>query len=668
MRITLVTSPHLDHSALHRADRHKQFPKWLALAQNFVPMGLLSLAGQVARKATVAILDVNKGINVGSLPMSSRFYDDTAAWLLGSAPDLIGFMTEADSYHHIVRLASAIKSQARNMPVLIGGPHASAVHYETISTLPQIDYVIRGEGEPAFEALVTALQDGTDLSGVGNLTFRQSNGEVLVNPELPLISDLDLLPWPDLSRIDLQPEDVIYLEVGRGCPFRCNFCFTAPYWKRKHRIKSAERLIQEITYARDSFGRRDFNFTHDLLTTDRRWVIDFCKKASSMELGVTWTCSSRTDTLDEEQIFWMHQAGCRDIYFGVEAGTPEMQRLIDKNLDLGQARNIIKTATTTGIGATVGFIAGLPHESAKTLSGTLREAFYYLSLPQTTVHVFGFSPYKGSAHFETIKEGLVLDERFADFPLPQAEHTQNVSLMRKHPDIFARYATLLTFEGLPEGIVRASEEFFPIVNALRSLMLRLWAAGLEPLDLLLQWRQWISANNEVAETPRGRLQGTIEQFLDFLDSGTASIPADNITAEVLRWERAKNALRCGLTNSPESIPFERDSASSHVVANPSIILDAFSTAPEFAESAPATRPSTFAFYTDIKGNPAIARIGDLACTLIKLLRAPMERGQICEALRQAAVEVGAVTDERLICAAIGELEQLHLLLRCRVVA
>jgi radical SAM superfamily enzyme YgiQ (UPF0313 family) len=637
MRVSLVTSPHLDHSVFHRRESGVRPNGRTRFAQCFAPMGLLSLAGQIEPVAPSVIADVNKAINSQRLPMSPSFYDATAEWLLEADPDLVGIMTEADSYHHVVRIAQALKARRRSVLTVLGGPHASAVHRETLELFAGVDYIVRGEGEIAFEQLVRALGGGGDVSGVGNLTYRSGGRDIATNAELPLIADLDTLPWPDVARIDLAPEDIVYLEVGRGCPFRCNFCFTAPYWKRKHRIKSAERVIAELVYFRDRYGRTDFNFTHDLLTTDRRWVLDFCRKAVARRLGVTWTCSSRTDTIDQEQIEWMRKAGCRDIYFGVEAGTAEMQAKIDKHLDLVQSRAIVRAAVDEGIGATVGFIAGLPGESAVTLRGTLGEAFHYLSLNGTTVHLFGFSPYKGSSQFPQIDSELVLDDRFIDFPLSDAVHTENAVLMREHMDVFARYGRLRTFDGLPEEIVRTAEEFFPIVNALRPLMLHLVERGLDPFETLLAWSRWIGdANARAGHAASGMYAGTIDQFIAFLTSYLPATPHwDGVVVEMLRWEKTKNVLRTHTLAArlPQALAVADSIA---LTRNPTLLMERFRYARSFVPDAGADVADSFGFYLHADGSSAIVALGELAALILEVAREPIAEDDIAFALEAFA--------------------------------
>jgi tRNA A37 methylthiotransferase MiaB len=583
-------------------------------------MGLISLAGAAESDAEINIADINKAINSGLLPMSSQFYDAAAEWLISYGSDMIGFMTEADSYHHLLRICQMIKARQPRIMTLLGGVHATAAHYETLRDFRAVDFIIKGEGENAFRYFIQTLKMSGDLSRVGNLAYRDGE-KVISTIGLPLIESLDTLPFPDFSRIELEPQDVIYVEIGRGCPFKCNFCFTAPYWQRKHRIKSPARIMRELTYFKNTYARTDFNFTHDLFTTDRRWVIDFCQQLDESGLDVTWTCSSRTDTLDEEQIYWMQRAGCRDIYFGVETGTDEMQAKIDKNLNLDEAERIIRKSTESGIGATVGFIAGLPGESDFTLRGTLKRAFYFLGLPGATVHLFGFNPYRGSPHFERIKSNLVFDDHFVDFPLSDQMHAENCQLMSSHFEIFSRYSRMASYEGLDVGVIRAADEFFPIINALRSLMLKLAARGVDPLNLLVAWTGWIELKNRERRSPSARLyQGSIADFIDFLShylEGQGAL--DEVTEEIIRWEQLKDIFR-----SPASpLPSRRPPATQSEVilfTNPSVHTAHFKHTNMFLPDTEARRPGTFAFYAHSDGTPAIVRLEPMSLLILDLAK------------------------------------------------
>jgi radical SAM superfamily enzyme YgiQ (UPF0313 family) len=643
MRVSLVTSPHLDHSSF----AHSRSDVNGRLAQTFVPMGLISIAATVDRSSHVHILDINKAINSQRLPMSDSFYDVTAEWILETQPDMVGFMTEADSYHHLLRILQSIKNRMPSITTVLGGVHATAVHYETIMEFAAVDLIIRGEGELAFPNLVRALIKSDELSTVSNLTYRDKS-LVRSTSDAPLIHNLDELPFPQFEKLQIEKEDAIYLEIGRGCPFKCNFCFTAPYWKRKHRIKTPTRIIQEIDYLSHHYGRTDLNFTHDLFTTDREWVIRFCKEIVSKRVSVTWTCSSRTDTLDEEQLYWMKAAGCRDIYFGVETGTAEMQKRIEKNLDLARAREIIAETVRSGVGVTVGFIAGLPGESAASLRGTLDEAFHYLHSDNSTVHLFGFCPYRGSPHFEKIVHSLDLDDQFIDFPLGEDAHLQNHSLMARHFVLFSRYGRLRDLS-ISRDILRAAEEYFPIMNALKTLMTYLLTShrDIDSLNLLESWCDWISTEDSEGEISNLRIQGTIGDFLRFLPGYLAERGwLDAVAEELIAWEAEKHLLRTAGSQRGKTL----DTLISNTLRpNPSVRLRHFRHAPKLLVG---QEPGLFAFYLRRNGNPSIARLGEVSGMILQLAQNGIDLSDLlnglhctCSIPRESLRQVASVMEE-----------------------
>src|SRR3989338_2707038 len=166
------------------------------------------------------------------------FYRNVAALIQRHGPDILGFMTEADSYHHVLAISKECKKLMPRTTIILGGPHASVTDYETLRNFPFIDLIVRGEGEASIAELVEGIKG---------------------NKDRPLIEDLDTLPVPAYHLYDISPTDCVYVEAGRGCPHACTFCFTAPYWKRQYRVKSPERVISEMALLREQYHVRHLN-------------------------------------------------------------------------------------------------------------------------------------------------------------------------------------------------------------------------------------------------------------------------------------------------------------------------------------------------------------------------------------------------------------------------
>src|SRR5262249_31676796 len=137
--------------------------------------------------------------------------------------------------------------------------------------------ILRGEADHSLLALLSALETGSPLSSVAGTTYR-NGGKVVRAPDAPLVSQLDLLPlpafhlYPELTRAKVLP-----LEHGRGCPFSCTFCSTNDFFRRRFRLKSPAKIMQEMDAVRKRYGVEYFDLMHDMFTVDRRRVVEFCE-------------------------------------------------------------------------------------------------------------------------------------------------------------------------------------------------------------------------------------------------------------------------------------------------------------------------------------------------------------------------------------------------------
>lgn len=539
MKVCLCTSPHLDHNFYYQA--YSEDSRIVTLP--FVPLGLLSLGACLeTRCEKVEIIDLNKLVN-GAVPNDQYFYRNVAALIQRHGPDILGFMTEADSYHHVLAISKECKKLMPRTTIILGGPHASVTDYETLRNFPFIDLIVRGEGEVSIAELIDGIKGNKDIGSVNGISYRSGNGDITRNEDRPLIEDLDTLPVPAYHLYDISPTDCVYVEAGRGCPRACTFCFTAPYWKRQYRVKSPERIISEMALLREQYHVCHLNLVHDLFTTDRRWVQRFCSGVLESNLGVTWTCSSRTDTVDGELVGLMARTGCKAIYYGLEVGSNEMQETVKKRLDLQDAMDIIRLTMSHGIEVTVGIMLGFPRESEASVRETTKLFFSMLRTGVPKVNVFRVCPFRGSPMHEDHKDTLYFDGHFLDLPLCRTLQRKNLGLMRRHPGIFSgyyRYKTQLDDEDFLKGI----DELSPIMGLLRYPILAVLEGSGDELGLLKEWARWIHNHNR-RHRPEGPLTyyGTVEEFLLFLKDMVKGGGGKEYVTDLIQYETIKNELR-----------------------------------------------------------------------------------------------------------------------------
>jgi hypothetical protein len=119
-------------------------------------------------------------------------------------------------------------------------------------------------------------------------------------------------------------------------------------------------------------GINSFNFVHDNFTASRNKVTDFCEQVMASGFSFEWRCSARPDSVDNELLGLMHMAGCRSIFMGIESGSPRIQKLCRKNLQVDKVTPVIVRALNLGMTLTGSFVTGFPYEELDDVEKTIR--------------------------------------------------------------------------------------------------------------------------------------------------------------------------------------------------------------------------------------------------------------------------------------------------------
>jgi len=339
------------------------------------PIGTL-LLGTILRKAGIAT-DILQFHHFGDVNCFDAFVNCAVEKIFAKNPRVVSFYTRCDSYHISLRIAQRVKAADPNVYVVFGGPQADLSAIDTISQIPYVDYICCGEGENTIVPFFASLIAGTPDHAICGLVFRK-DGQIVQNPRPELTDDLDALPAIDYTLLDYKNEGtstvgkrLFPIDVGRGCPFSCTYCSTKLFWGRKYRLKSAEKIIEEIKYVHNLFGETSFNFEHDMFTMNRRKVIEVCQMLKTLDFPITWRCSARLDCIDDELVDIMHDAGMRTIFLGIESGSPRVQKMINKNLKLDDIPQKLRYIASKGIHITASFIFGFPNETEEDFAQTM---------------------------------------------------------------------------------------------------------------------------------------------------------------------------------------------------------------------------------------------------------------------------------------------------------
>jgi radical SAM superfamily enzyme YgiQ (UPF0313 family) len=224
-----------------------------------------------------------------------------------------------------------------------------------------------GEAESVLEHLLNSLRTCTrsQIPGIAWQSDASSpahtEGAAQVN-FAPLIR-IDDVCLPDYSLYPQAADDpMISLEVGRGCPYACTFCSTNTFFSRFFRMRTTALIVRDIEKLMETRGIKYFDFNHDMFTTNERLVREICGAIISRNLEIKWGCSARTDRVSQELLLLMREAGMTSIFFGIESGSPSVQSIIKKRLDVRDAEGKIRFAQSIGTKVAASFIIGFPEE------------------------------------------------------------------------------------------------------------------------------------------------------------------------------------------------------------------------------------------------------------------------------------------------------------------
>lgn len=366
-----------------------------------IPLGVYYLASYLRRSGhSVSVID-GEAENLSSHQIGLKAKE--------FKPEIVGISSTTVAFHRALDVARETKSIMPEVPVVIGGPHTTAV-VEDVLINPEIDFAILGEGEVTLSELVDIIKNKGELAGIKGLAYRQHN-KIIVNAVRPFIADLDGIPFPaydlinNLSIYNPPPTNYKRLPVAniitsRGCPNQCTFCGHSVFG-RSLRQRSPQNIAEEIIHLYRHFNVREIAFVDDTFTINPDRIMELFKILDYENIRFPWTCMSRVNTVDENILKFMKEHGCWHISFGIESGNKSILRRIKKNISLEAVNEIVSTCHRLNIKTKGFFIIGHPEETEETIEETIGFA---LKIPLDDVIVTLNTPLPGTEQYRTANQ------------------------------------------------------------------------------------------------------------------------------------------------------------------------------------------------------------------------------------------------------------------------
>lgn len=378
------------------------------------PLGIAYMAG---------VLQENN-IDVEILDASAEDMDfkDVEKELLKRKPDLVALTALTPTIGRALETAQVVKETLPDSIVVMGGYHPTFNFIETLED-ENVDIVIRGEGEYIMLNLVQALENQSSLHDVKGIVFEDKNSkEIVVNPEAPLIQDLDELPFPALNLLPMKKYRLLDMDTHmttmittRGCPMQCSFCSSAAMHGKKIRERSVENIVDEIEYLKTNYDIDTIAFMDDTFTLKKRKVMAICDEILKRNIEIMWGCTSRVDTLDEKLLKKMKEAGCITIFIGVESADQQQLDNMCKNTTIAKIENTFKIAHKLKIRTIASVALGMPGDTKEIMNKTVK--FVHKLKPNYAIYSLA-TPYPGTRFYkEAFEKNLIKIKDWSKYTL-----------------------------------------------------------------------------------------------------------------------------------------------------------------------------------------------------------------------------------------------------------
>ncbi|MCS7121494.1 MAG: B12-binding domain-containing radical SAM protein [Archaeoglobaceae archaeon] len=329
---------------------------------------------------------------------------------------MVGITSTTPTFNSALNYAKKIKEKLSTF-IILGGVHVTFKPYDAMKSY--VDAVCIGEGEETIVEVAERVEAGKNLEGVKGIFYREGE-KIIENQPRKFIEDLDRIPFPAYDLISLEKYTVLGKRLrsfpmitSRGCPFSCNYCSSSLFMGKKFRARSAKNVVDEIEWLVNDFKARSIAFSDDTFTLNKKRVEEICKEIKNRGLEISWSCSSRVDTVDEDTIKIMKEAGCKAIYFGVESASERILKYYKKRISVEKAFKAVNLAKKYKITTICSFIVGAPDETKEEMEKTLKLA---IDLDPNYAQFSVLTPYPGTEIYEEARsKGLLLTENYDEY-------------------------------------------------------------------------------------------------------------------------------------------------------------------------------------------------------------------------------------------------------------
>lgn len=372
--------------------------------EHLPPLGLLAVGGPLIDAGhEVKLLDAEFG------PMPTH---EIVRHVLSYSPEaiLIGHSGSTSAHPGVSRITRAIRANTPHTPIVYGGVYPTFHSPEIMASEPQIDFIVRGEGEATAVRLIEAMESGVGLNDVPGIVFRD-RGRVVATSPASLIQNLDdyRVGWElvDHARYSYWGNRrAVVVQFSRGCPHRCNYCGQRGFWVR-WRHRDPVKFAAELARLHREQGVEVINFADENPTASRAAWKTFLEALIAEKVPLILVGSTRADDIvrDADIVHLYRKAGVMRLLLGLESTDETTLARIRKDSRRATDREAIRLLRRHGIISMAAYVAGFTEETDRDYWRTLRQVISY---DPDQVQALYATPHRWTAYFQMAGERKVI--------------------------------------------------------------------------------------------------------------------------------------------------------------------------------------------------------------------------------------------------------------------
>lgn len=446
-------------------------PKEQAIMRPYPPLGLLYLSAWLDRH----------GVENEVFDTTFSTKEALHTSLLEHPPRIVALYTNLMTKRNVIGTMRFLRSHEafKETLIVLGGPDVT--HNIDGYLASGADLVVIGEGEQTMLEVAIAINDKPRVAGndinedgpaardlspvfghIAGLAFRMPDGLVVKTGPREKMRDIDLLPFPNRQKIDLQlylaawkkahGHNTLSISTQRGCPYTCRWCSTAVYGQ-SYRRRSPQSVADEIVFLQQHYEYDLIWFVDDVFTISHKWLAEFRDELEKRSLRIQFECITRADRLNEDIIAVLKACGCFRVWIGAESGSQRIIDAMDRRVDVRQVRAMIQAARKAGIQAGTFIMLGYPGETETDICETVEHL--KASNPDLFTITVAY-PIKGTGLYEEVQATSAAS-------LPWAEYTdRDIDFPRTYPRRYYDYAVRWTVNAVHLHKAKlAGREFAP---------------------------------------------------------------------------------------------------------------------------------------------------------------------------------------------------------------